>query len=221
MEDHIFHQFFDVGGSVPVLILQFLEAVVKVDHAGLHLADRVLDEVLEVVDLLDLVVLALDHEIDLVLSAFLESAELVDPLDDLLVDSLLQLVELGDLLLIEGDDDLHPLDGGVGVDVGFGGLLVDLCDLLVLELDVGGFLGLLPFQQEVVVLQLFQHAGLDAFHLVNFDCVLGLLLAEGLQQLAHDLPDLGLDLVPLELPDLPPVLLLLRHYFIYMPFKEI
>ena len=202
-----------------MLVLKFLEAVVKGDHACLHLANRVLDEILEVVDLLNLVVLPFDHEIHLVLSTFLESAELVDPLNYLLIDSLLQLVQLGYLLLVEGNNDLHSFDGGVGVDMGFGGLLIDLCDLLVLELDVSGFLGLLPFEQEVMVLQFFQHAGLDAFHLVNFDGILGLLLAEGLQQLAHDLPNLGLDLIPLELPDLPAVLLLLRHYFIYMAFK--
>ena len=180
MKDHILHEFFDVRGSVPVLILKFLETVVEGDHACFHLANRIFDEVLEVVDLFELIVLALDHEIDLVLGTFLESAELIDPLNHLLIDSLLQLVQLGDLLFVEGNYDFHAFDGGVGVDMGLCGFLVDFCDLLILKLDVGGFLGLLPFQEEVVVLQFFQHACLDAFHLVNFDGVLSLLLAEGL-----------------------------------------
>jgi hypothetical protein len=198
--DRVCHEFVDVADPVPVVVLELLEAIVEGDHAGLHLGDRTLGHVLELVDFLDLLVLALGHEVDFCLDAFFESAELVDPFHHFPVHPLLQLVELGDLLLVDLHDGLHPLDGRVRVDVRLGHLLPNLPDLVVLQLHVGRLLRALPLKQEILVFQFLLDEGLRPFYFVDFDGVLGLFLVEGLQEFAHDLPHLGLHLVPLELP---------------------
>jgi hypothetical protein len=91
--------------------------------------------------------------------------------------------------------------------------LLYFSDFVVLQLDIGRFLGVLALEQEVMVFEFLQHCRLDTFHFVHLDGVFGLFLVEGLQQLAHDFPHFSLNLIPLELSDSPSVFLFLRHYF--------
>lgn len=52
--------------------------------------------------------------------------------------------------------------------------------LVVLLLNVGGFIGLRSFEEELVVFYLFGHGGNVAFDFVDFDGVFSLFLVEGL-----------------------------------------
>ena len=148
---------------------------------------------------------------------FLELAKLVNPVDHILVDPLLQLIQLPDLFLIDRQDCLHALDGGLGIDLSFSCFKLDVSNTVILQLSVGGLFGILPIKEEVVVLLLLEHGSLNTPDLIDLDGVLSLLLVEGLQKFTHDFPHLGLDLEPFELPHLllfVPFLLFLRHYFI-------
>jgi len=76
-----------------------------------------------------------------------------------------------------------------------------------------------------VVLQFFEHVRLGAFDLVEFDCIFGLLLVEGLEQFSHYLSDFGLDLVPLEFSDFEwgffVLMFVATHYFIMLGISVI
>ena len=141
--------------------------------------------------------------------------EVLRTLDDLLVQPRLEVVQLLDLLLVDLDDRLHLLDLALILELRGLGHRQRFLDLLVLQLYVGGLGGILPLQQEIMILYLFLHGGHVALDLVDLDGLLGLLLVEGLQQVDHDLPHLGLHLVPLELLDLY-ALLLLTHLILFI-----
>jgi hypothetical protein len=198
----LLQQLLDVAALVPAVVLQLPQAVVEADHPALHLAHRCLRQVLELVDLLRLRVLPLGHQLHLPVQPLLVLPRFLAPLQDLPVEPALELVQLLDLLLVDLDDCLHLLDAPVVLQLRLEGGDRHGLYLQVLLLDVGGLGRALPFQEEVVVVDLLLQHGETALDFVDLDGLLGLLLVEGLQQVHHDLPHLRLHLVPLEFLDL-------------------
>lgn len=89
MKSNIFHEFFDVTSSMPVLILKFLKSIVKSDHPIFHFADRPFNHILELIDFFNLVILPLDHKFNFRLCTFLKLAKLIDSLNNFFINPFL------------------------------------------------------------------------------------------------------------------------------------
>lgn len=180
------------------IVLQLTQSIIKGDHPSLHLAHGCLGQILELIDLLSLGILSLDHQLHLPVQSLLVLPRLLTPSQDLSVQTTLEVVQLFDFLLVHLNHCLHTLDAPISVELPLLRGSHHSVNAFILEFYIGGFARPLPLKQEIVVFDLLLESSEGAFDLVEFDGLLSLLLVEGLQQIHHDLPHLGLDLVPLE-----------------------
>lgn len=177
----VLQQSLDITGLMLAVILQLPHTIIKGDHPPLHLAHSCLGKILELIYLLRLCVLPLDHQLHLSVQALLVLPRLLTPCQDLPVQTRLEVVQLSDLLLVHLNHCLHTLDTAIGIELRLLGGSNHRINALILELYVGGLARTLSLKQKIMVFDLLLKRSQGAFDLVKFDGLLGLLLVEGLQ----------------------------------------
>ena len=123
------------------------------------------------------------------------------PLLSFFLNALLYVVHLVYFALINVNNLPHLADLVVLLRFQISKLFFHHGDLVVLQLHVGGFLGVLLCEEEVMIFEFFGHEADVPLDVIDFDGFFGLLFVEGLEQFSEQLSDFGFDLEPLELFD--------------------
>ena len=201
-----------------MLVLKFLQSVIKCDHSGLHFVDCRLRGIFELIYFLQLSLLSFHHKHYLFIQRFFVFMKLFCTLQNLFIQSTLQLIKLIDLLLIDCYHCLHPFDSALVFNVIFSDFFSKFRYFIVLELYISRFVCVFSLEEEFMVFEFFQYVSLSAFDLIDLYGILSLFFIKGLKQFTHNFSNFGLHLIPFKLSYLRAVffilLLFTSHYFI-------